>query len=103
MSLIQKKWAVITSFVVGAILFATSLYVLIRDVHLAGFSHEAMPWFVGIMIVLSLFLMLPAQMYAAGRAIIELVGPYLPEIRIGGRRKTDPPAEEVVIRKPEID
>lgn len=86
-----KLLAAAVSFVMGAALFAASLYVIVKDVHIAGMAHSTNAWFAGFGIVLALLLILPAQTMAAAKFILDTVGPYLPEIRIGGRRKTDPP------------
>jgi hypothetical protein len=80
--------------VFGVVLFATGIYVIVKDVHMAGVSHTTNAWLGGGMIVLSLMLIVPAQAYLAGKKLLELIGPYLPKIVIGGRRSTDPTAEE---------
>lgn len=36
-------------------------------------------------------LIVPSVVAGAMKQVIVVVGPYLPEVRIGGRRKTDPP------------
>ena len=38
-------------------------------------------------------LIVPSAFSGAVKQIIVVIGPYLPEVRIGGRRKSDPPAD----------
>lgn len=43
------------------------------------------------MIGFGCLLVIPAAISSAVKQLIIVVGPYLPEIRIGGRRRSDPP------------
>lgn len=97
----MKLAAKIFSGFIGVVLFITGLYVILRDIHVGGVSHGTNALVGGLSIIFGLALMLPAITFAVAKQILELIGPYLPQIRIGGRRVTDPPSNAP--SKPEDD
>lgn len=85
------KLARTESFMVGIVLFIASLYILLKDVHVNGTSHATSATVGGLMLLLGLAFMMPVLTFQIAKKVLDLVGPYLPQVMIGGRRATDPP------------
>jgi hypothetical protein len=100
-----KKWTIIVAGFLGLVLFAFGLYIIVRDVHLAGVAHSTNAWLGGIAIVLGLSLILPGQIAAALKMIKDNLGEYIPKVSVmvGGRRATDPKGVPTVTAEIKVD
>lgn len=94
-----KKLTIVIAGVMGLILFAFGMYIIVRDVDLAGVAHSTNAWLGGIAIVLGLTLILPGQIATALKMIKDNLGEYIPKVSVmvGGRRATDPKGVPAVI------
>lgn len=77
----------------GFAVFLFGGYLLIVEMQKPA-SHPGHVYLFAGMMAFGTLLIVPSAVGEGLKQVIVVVGPYLPDIKIGGRRKTDPPADD---------
>lgn len=82
--------------VLGVGLLGFGAYLLWFEMQKAT-PHTPHVYLMASMMALGTLLIAPAAVGEGLKQVVVVIGPYLPDIKIGGRRKSDPPEPDVVV------
>jgi hypothetical protein len=90
----EKTGKHLLAAVLGLITASLGAVLLVSEVRQGATAHSGHIYVFAGMFGLGLLLIAPSLVAGAVKSIVVVVAPYLPEVKIGGRRKSDPPKNE---------